>query len=79
MEGLSDEELLDRYLNDPVSTRGKASLDLLFSRHHARVAAWCFRLTGDVDAAADLAQGVFLDAFQHIGSFRRDARFTTWL
>ena len=41
--------------------------------------AWCYRLTGDVESAADLAQDVFLKAFQSIDSFRSDSRFTTWL
>jgi RNA polymerase sigma-70 factor (ECF subfamily) len=51
----------------------------LFQRHHSRVAAWCFRMTGNVDSAADLAQDVFLKAFQRMDSFRGDSRFTTWL
>jgi len=36
-------------------------------------------MTGDVDSAADLAQDVFLKAFQHMNSFRGDCKFSTWL
>ena len=79
MEELSDEELVRQYLADPASARGHSCLNQLFGRHRSRVAAWCFRLTGDVESAADLAQEVFLKAFQRIDSFREDARFTTWL
>ena len=79
MEELSDEELVRQYLADPASPRGNSGLNQLFGRHRSRVAAWCFRLTGEVESAADLAQEVFLKAFQHIDSFRQDARFTTWL
>jgi RNA polymerase sigma-70 factor (ECF subfamily) len=75
----SDEELVEQYRAATDSRRGAALLDQLFQRNHARVAAWCLRMTGDVDSAADLAQEVFLKAFQRIDSFRGDSRFTTWL
>jgi RNA polymerase sigma-70 factor (ECF subfamily) len=54
-------------------------LDELFSRHYERVARWCYRMTGDREAAADLAQEVFLKAHRHLDKFRGTARFTTWL
>ncbi len=79
MEALSDEELVARYRADPASSRGESSLNQLFERHHSKVAAWCYRLTGNVDSAADLAQEVFLKAFQRIDSFRQDSKFSTWL
>src|SRR5579872_2094922 len=75
----SDEELLEQYRRAPASSKGRSSLNQLFERHHSRVAAWCYRITGDVDSATDLAQEVFLKAFQRIGSFRSDSKFTTWL
>jgi RNA polymerase sigma-70 factor (ECF subfamily) len=75
----SDEELVAQYRAAAGSPRGAQLLDQLFQRNHARVAAWCLRMTGDVDGAADLAQEVFLKAFQRIDSFRGDSRFTTWL
>src|SRR5579864_1329874 len=79
MEELSDEELVERYRAEPASSPGKSFLNQLFARHHTRVASWCFRMTGRVDSAADLAQEVFLKAFQRLDSFRGDSKFTTWL
>jgi RNA polymerase sigma factor (sigma-70 family) len=79
METLSDEELVERYRDAPDSRDGEAFIDQLFNRHHSRVAAWCYRMTGDVDSAADLAQDVFLKAFRNIELFRGDSKFTTWL
>jgi RNA polymerase sigma-70 factor (ECF subfamily) len=75
---LSDEELLAEY-----ATRSGVSRDAieneLFERHYERVARWCLRFTGDREAAADLAQDVFLKAHRHLGSFKRASRFSTWL
>ena len=78
MESFSDEELLRRYRSDPNSSEGASLLNQLFQRHHTRVAAWCYKLTGEADTSADLAQEVFLKAFQRLDSFRGDSKFTTW-
>ena len=75
---LSDEELVDRYRTAANPQRG-TFLDQLFERHRTRVAAWCYRMTGDVDSATDLAQDVFVKAFQNLESFRGQSKFTTWL
>jgi RNA polymerase sigma-70 factor (ECF subfamily) len=78
MEVLSDEELVDRY-RAASGRRKEEFLNQLFERHHTRVAAWCYRMTGDVDSASDLAQEVFLKAFQNLDSYRGQSKFTTWL
>ena len=79
MGELTDEELLSRYRAAGNSAAADSYLDQLFRRHHNRVAAWCYRFTRDVDSSADLAQEIFLKAFQRLDSFRGDSRFTTWL
>ena len=78
MRVLSDEELVNRY-RTAANPQGGEFLDQLFERHRTRVAAWCYRMTGDVDSATDLAQEVFLKAFQNLESFRGQSKFTTWL
>ena len=75
---LSDEDLIDRYRAMGDLQRDEF-LDQLFERHRTRVAAWCYRMTGDVDAATDLAQDVFLKAFLNLESYRGQSKFTTWL
>jgi RNA polymerase sigma-70 factor (ECF subfamily) len=75
---LSDEELVERYRESESPDRD-SFLNQLFERHHSKVAAWCYRITGNVDEATDLAQEVFLKAFQHLASFRGNSKFTTWL
>src|SRR5882724_9194548 len=79
MSGWTDEELVEQYRSNGGSPRGNPFLSELFGRHHGRVAAWCFRMTGDREAAADLAQEVFVKAFRHVESFRGESLFSTWL
>jgi RNA polymerase sigma-70 factor, ECF subfamily len=79
MDELTDEQLVAQYRTAPASPVGKAALNSLFHRNHTRVAAWCYRFTSDIDIASDLAQEVFLKAFQRIDSFRGDSKFTTWI
>jgi RNA polymerase sigma-70 factor (ECF subfamily) len=79
MDGPSDEELVQRYRAAGGPPRGDPFLNQLFHRYHPRVAAWCVRMTGDPNSAADLAQEVFVKAFRHLDSFRGDSKFTTWL
>jgi RNA polymerase sigma-70 factor (ECF subfamily) len=40
---------------------------------------WCLRVTGNRESAADLAQEVFLRAYENLDSFRGQAKFSTWL
>ncbi|HYL93702.1 MAG TPA: RNA polymerase sigma factor [Alphaproteobacteria bacterium] len=76
---LTDEELLEQYRAESAPSSAQVHINELFQRHHARVASWCLSITGDVNAASDLAQEVFLKAFQRLDSFRGDSKFTTWL
>ena len=79
MNGASDEELVEHYRAAGGSPGGDPFLDQLFQRYHSRVAAWCVRMTGDADSAADLAQDVFVKAFRYLEAYRGDSKFTTWL
>src|SRR4051794_30620977 len=79
MGPLPDEELVARYQAQPGSPEADQYLDQLFQRYRPKVALWCLRLVGDREAAADLAQEVFLKAFRAIASFRGEAKFSTWL
>jgi len=55
------------------------ALGMLFSRHHARVHALCYRFQGDAAAADDLVQESFLRVLRYGKSFDARSRFTTWL
>jgi RNA polymerase sigma-70 factor (ECF subfamily) len=77
-EERSDEDLLTEFRRAPADSRRQIA-DELFSRHYERVARWCYRFTGNRDAAADLAQEVFLKAHRHLATFHGASRFSTWL
>jgi RNA polymerase sigma-70 factor (ECF subfamily) len=79
MTALSDEELVAKYQEHGGPPRGTPFADELFQRHYSRVALWCYRVAGDRDAATDLAQEVFTKAWSHLGHFRADSKFSTWL
>lgn len=79
MERLSDEKLIELCLTESGSVAAERSVNELFQRHRAQVAAWCLRMTGDVNSAADLTQEIFLKAFQRLSSFQGGSKFTTWL
>ena len=78
MESLSDEELISQFRAQGCQV-GDKRIDTLFERHYQRVSLWCLRFTGNRDAAADLAQEIFLNVHRHLESFRGDAKFSTWL
>lgn len=51
----------------------------LYHRTTDRVYALCLRMSGDAQRAEELVQDVFVRAWEKLGTFRGDARFTTWL
>jgi RNA polymerase sigma-70 factor (ECF subfamily) len=79
MNVFSDEQLIAQYRLAPAADRSRPLIEELFRRHQSRVAAWCYRLTGDRTQAADLAQDVFAKAYANLDAFRSDSKFTTWL
>ncbi len=73
-EGIGDAECVRR------AQRGDPdSFELLVRRHHKATFNLVYRLLGDPDEAAEVAQEVFLSAYKSIQQFRGDAVFSTWL
>lgn len=56
-----------------------SAYDRLMQRYEKKVYALCFRMLGNPDDAADLAQEAFLKAFRALSSFNDQAQFSTWL
>jgi len=80
LDRLSDEELIERArANSADAAMADACLAGLYRRYYPKVAGWCLRISGDREAAADLAQEVFLRVHDRLDGFRGDSRFSTWL
>jgi RNA polymerase sigma-70 factor (ECF subfamily) len=75
---LLDEELVVQYRSATEAGR-EQYVDELFRRNYARVARWCLRFTSDRESAADLAQEIFIKAYQNLASFQGQSKFSTWL
>lgn len=75
-EPLTDAELIARV----VVRDERHAFSELVRRHQSAVRATLRRLTaGNHALADDLAQDTFMLAFRNLGSFRQEAKFSTWL
>ena len=73
-ERAHERELVRRSQNGDL-----AAFEELYRANVRRVYALCFRLTGRADRAEEMAQDVFVRAWQKIGQFRGESRFSSWL
>ena len=51
----------------------------LIREHQQMIHALCYRMTGSLADAEDLAQETFIHAYQHLAGFRAEARFSSWV
>jgi RNA polymerase sigma-70 factor, ECF subfamily len=51
----------------------------LYDAHVDRIYRLAFRLAGDDDLAREFTQDTFVRAFERLGSFRGEAKLSTWL
>lgn len=75
---LPDGELLELYRAAAGPAR-EPYVNELFQRNYSKVARWCQRFTADRESAADLAQDVFIRAYQNLEAFQGQSKFSTWL
>ena len=62
-----------------ASSGDTSAFKQLFDSHMPRVYGFCLRISADKDLADDLAQTVFIKAWEKLGSFKFESKFTTWL
>ncbi len=69
----------DTYLIERARGGDTEAVTELYRRHERRVYNLALRTLGNPWDAADVAQEAFIKAFRNLGSFKGDARFSTWL
>lgn len=73
-DGIDDAECVRR-----VQHGDTGCFEILVRRHQKATLNLIYRLLGDYDEAAEVAQEVFLSAYKSINQFRGHANFSTWL
>lgn len=71
---LTDEQLVDR-----VCSGDMASFEVLMRRNNTRLYRTLRALLRNEAEIEDAMQGVYVQAYSKLASFRKDARFSTWL
>src|SRR6266705_1749170 len=70
----ADFSLVERYLAGDMT-----AFDELMLRYERQIYRVCYRFVENRDDAKDLAQDVFIKAFEHLPTFRRESSLKTWL
>jgi len=76
-------EFFDGLSNGALVKRAQAgdsrAFEALYRRLVGRIYALCLRMARDAQKAEELTQDVFVRAWERLGSFRGESKFTTWL
>src|SRR5258707_1776875 len=72
--GRSDEELVEACLAGEES-----AFDVLVGWWDKKIRGAIYRFIGSEDDARDVCQEAFLKAYKSLGSFKQEARFSSWL
>jgi RNA polymerase sigma-70 factor (ECF subfamily) len=72
-------ETADEILADAARMGDREAFSALLSRHYERILRLAWRLLGSAAEAEDLTQDICVALPAKLGSWRGEARFTTWL
>lgn len=71
---VSDEQLVNEFKEG-----NHAVFEELVNRHHSNIYRLVFSYLKNAHDAEEITQDTFVKAFQHLDTFRSEARFSTWL
>lgn len=66
-------------VSSSAETQSAQNFDTLYKNHVDQMYRFAHRLCGEPEAAKDLVQETFLNAYRGLDRFRGDARISTWL
>ena len=69
----------DKCQKQPSRQGDPESFELLVREHQRMIHSLCYRMTGSLADAEDLAQETFIQAYRHWAGFRAEARLSSWL
>lgn len=69
----------DLFLVERVLAGDRRAFETLVRKHERRVFRVTLAVLGNVEDAEEAMQDTFVKTYRHIGQFRRESRFTTWL
>src|ERR1051326_7982096 len=70
----ADGTLVERYLAGDTT-----AFDEIMIRYERQIYRICYRFVDNREDAMDLAQEIFIKAFEHLATFRRESSLKTWL
>src|SRR5215468_2531742 len=77
-EGRLTQESSDEVLCRRVATGDEAAFDLLVARHQGRAYRLAWSMLRSAEDARDPSQEAFLRVYRTAGTFRGEAKFSTW-
>src|SRR5579863_6854092 len=79
MRIVADNQDADTLLVDQYLAGNTAAFDEIMIRYERQIYRVCYRFVDNREDAMDLAQEVFIKAFEHLPTFRRESTLKTWL
>ena len=74
MDDKTDEQLIEEFQNGEIS-----SYNQLIYRYKDRLFNYIYQFVHDIDLAEDLLQDTFLKLYTHKNSYKKIAKFSTWI
>lgn len=79
MDNSQNKSNASKNLMERVARGDKHAFETLIHLHHQPVMNFIYRFMGDLAEAEDLTQEVFLRAWKSAGTYKPDAKLTTWI
>ena len=79
MQNRNDPDASDDFLVEQCKAGNQSAFDELMRRYHGAALKVALSIVRDKQDAEDEVQNAFWKAYEHIGQFNKDAKFSTWL